>query len=77
MYSIQKLVKYIDFFFFLHLYSMYSMTDKNKKEYQEIVLNLLKGTKDQSELKNIYSEISENNNELKNKEIFKKLKQLY
>lgn len=59
---------------FLHLYSM---TDKNKKEYQEIVLDLLKGTKDQSELKNIYSEISENNNELKNKEIFEKLKQLY
>ncbi|MDY3132282.1 MAG: hypothetical protein SOW31_11185 [Treponema sp.] len=53
------------------------MTDKNKKEYQEIVLDLLKGTKDQSELKNIYSEISENNNELKNKEIFEKLKQLY
>jgi len=60
--------------FFLHLYSM---TDKNKKEYQEIVLNLLKGTKDQSELKNIYSENSENNNELKDKEILKKLKQLY
>lgn len=53
------------------------MTDKNKKEYQEIVLNLLKGTKDQSELKNIYSENSENNNELKDKEILKKLKQLY
>ena len=29
------------------------MTEKNKKEYQEIVLDLLKGTKDQSELKNI------------------------
>lgn len=53
------------------------MAEKNKKEYQEIVLDLLKGTKDQSELKNIYSEESEHNDELKNKEILEKLKRLY
>lgn len=29
------------------------MTDKNKKEYQEIVLDLLKGTKDQSLIQDI------------------------
>ena len=50
------------------------MTEKNKKEYQEIVLDLLKGTKDQSELKNLYSKDSEYNNELKNKETIEKLK---
>lgn len=53
------------------------MTDKNKKEYQEIVLDLLKGTIDQSELKNLYSKDSEHNDELKNKETIEKLKQLY
>ena len=50
------------------------MTDENKKEYQEIVLDLLKGTKDQSELKNLYSKDSEYNNELKNIETIEKVK---
>ena len=53
---------------------LYSMTDKNKKEYQEIVLDLLKGTIDQSELKNLYFKDSEHNDELKNKETIEKTK---
>ena len=39
------------------------MTEKNKKENQEIILDLLKETIDQSELKNLYSKDSEHNDE--------------
>ena len=53
-------VQYTQMLIFLYLYSM---TEKNKKENQEIILDLLKETIDQSELKNLYSKDSEHNDE--------------